>query len=74
MEAVAGIVELITNVGFPVACVIILFWFIYKLQTESKEREERLMNIIENYGVKLAEITATIDAINDKIDRYHMKD
>ena len=74
MEAVASIVELITNVGFPMACVIVLFWFIYKLQTESKEREERLMKIIENYGTKLAEITATIDAINDKIDRYHMKD
>lgn len=69
---VAGIVELITGVGFPIACVILLGFFIYKLQNESVKREERLMDIIEDYGTKLAEITTTIEAINEKIDRYHM--
>lgn len=71
---VGVIMELITTVGFPIACVIALFWFIYKLQNESVKREERLMAIIEEYGSKLAEITATINSINDKIDRYHMTD
>lgn len=69
---VAGLIEIITTVGFPIACVIALFWFIYKLQSESVKREERLMGIIEDYGQKLAEITTTIEAINEKIDRYHM--
>ena len=69
---IAVILEIITTVGFPIACVIALFWFIYKLQSESVKREERLMVIIENYGTKLAEITTTIEAINEKIDRYHM--
>lgn len=69
---IAAIVELITGVGFPIACVILLGFFIYKLQNESVQREERLMNIIEDYGTKLAEITSTIEAINEKIDRYHM--
>lgn len=74
MEAAAAatVVELITGVGFPIACVIFLGWFIYKLQNESVKREERLMAIIEDYGSKLAEITSTIEAINEKIDRYHM--
>lgn len=71
---VGVIMELITTVGFPIACVIALFWFIYKLQVESVKREERLMAIIEEYGSKLAEITSTINAINDKIDRYHMSE
>ena len=71
MEA-ATIIELISGVGFPIACVVVLFWFIYKLQTESAKREERLMGIIEEYGSKLAEITTTIEAINEKIDRYHL--
>lgn len=70
--ATAAIIELISGVGFPIACVVVLFWFIYKLQNESTKREERLMAIIEDYGSKLAEITSTIEAINEKIDRYHM--
>lgn len=69
---VAAITELITGVGFPIALVIVLLWFVYKLQNESKLREERLMKIVEEYGTKLAEITTTINAINDKIDKYHM--
>lgn len=69
---VAGVIELITGVGFPIACVVVLFWFIHKLQSESVKREDRLMLIIEDYGKKLAEITSTIEAINEKIDRYHM--
>ena len=68
------ILEVISTVGFPIACVVALFFFIYKLQNESVKREERLMAIIEDYGSKLAEITATINAMNDKIDRYHMTD
>lgn len=69
---VAAIVELITGVGFPIALVVVLLWFVFKLQSESKSREERLMIIVEEYGTKLAEITTTINAINDKIDKYHM--
>ena len=69
---IAVIIEFISTLGFPIACVVALFFFIYKLQQESVKREERLMTIIEEYGSKLAEITATINAINDKIDRYHM--
>ena len=69
---VGVLLEIITTVGFPIACVIALFWFIYKLQNESVKREERYIAIIEEYGTKLAEITTAINAINDKIDRYHM--
>lgn len=71
---IAVIIEFISTLGFPIACVIALFFFVYKLQQESVKREERLMGIIEEYGGKLAEITATINSINDKIDRYHMTD
>ena len=69
---IAVLIEIVSTLGFPIACVIALFFFVYKLQNESVKREERLMGIIENYGTKLAEITSTIEAINEKIDRYHM--
>ena len=68
------IAELIGTIGFPIALVVVLMWFIFKLQNESVAREERLMKVIEEYGKKLAEISSAINAINDKIDRYHSND
>lgn len=71
---IAIIAELISTIGFPIALVVVLMWFIFKLQNESVAREERLMKVIEEYGKKLAEISSAINAINDKIDRYHSND
>lgn len=54
---IASAIELITNVGFPIACVVVMAWFIYtmfkkimanaeanmeKVQNRCKEREEIL--------------------------------
>lgn len=45
----AAFVELITSVGFPIACVIALGIFVWRLYTQSVKREERLMEeITEN--------------------------
>ena len=43
------IVELITTVGFPIAMVIVLGWFIWHIYKQSVVREEKLMaEITEN--------------------------
>ena len=58
------IVALITNLGFPIACVIALGIFVYKLWQQSVEREKVLMQeITENRLVnqKFAEIIAGYD-------------
>ena len=58
------IVALITNLGFPVACVIALGIFVYKLWQQSVEREKALMaEITENrlVNTKFAEIIAGYD-------------
>ena len=38
---VTPIMDLITTIGFPTALVVVLLWFIFKLQAESKERENK---------------------------------
>lgn len=49
---VATIVELISTLGFPIACVLALGFFVYKLWKQSTDRENRLMaEIAENRKV-----------------------
>jgi hypothetical protein len=44
--------QLITNVGFPIVCVLGLAWFVYtaftKIMTHSTEREEKLYSIVSD--------------------------
>ena len=54
------VTELITSLGLPVALVVAMGWFIFKLWKESVTREERLMGeITENRKVN-AEAIQTI--------------
>ena len=78
MEAFVGI---ISNVGFPIACVIALGWFIYKVYNQSIERENELReeikenqkinskfaDIISKHSVELAEIKEDVKVIKDDI-------
>lgn len=46
---IAAFVELIPTLGFPIACVIALGFFIWKIYNQSIERENKLMcEITEN--------------------------
>lgn len=40
---IEGIVELISTLGFPIACVVVMSAFIYKIYKNNEEREEKLM-------------------------------
>jgi hypothetical protein len=58
---IAAFVELIPTLGFPIACVIALGFFIWKIYNQSIEREGKLMTeITENrlINTKFAEIIA----------------
>lgn len=46
---IATIVELITTLGFPIACVLAMGFFVWKIYNQSVEREKTLMaEIAEN--------------------------
>lgn len=61
------IMELITTIGFPIALVVVLLWFIFKLQAESKERENKLMETVTQFSVKFNEITVALTKVTDTL-------
>ena len=74
-------VELISTVGFPIACVIALGMFIWKIYNQSISRENELREeikenqkingkfaeIINRYSVELSEIKADVKEIKEDI-------
>jgi hypothetical protein len=78
MEAV---ISLITNVGFPIAVVIALGWFIFQIYRRSEQREDDLRkeitknqeinakfaDIISKYSVEISEIKADIKDIKEDV-------
>ena len=74
-------VELISTVGFPIACVIALGWFIFKIYNQSIDRENELRDeikenqkingkfaeIINRYSVELSEIKADVKEIKEDL-------
>jgi hypothetical protein len=74
-------VELISSLGFPIACVLALGVFVYKLWQQSVEREKTLMSeitenrlinqrfaeIIAQYEIKLDEIKSDVKEIKDTL-------
>lgn len=64
---ITAITELITTIGFPIALVVVLLWFVFKLQSESKEREATLMATVSEFSVKFSEITVALTKVTDTL-------
>ena len=70
-------IELLQSVGFPIACVAVLGCYVAKVQnenrTDTKEREERLLNHLEELSQTnkaLLETNAVLAKdINTKLDQ-----
>ena len=56
----AEIVTLITNVGFPIACCVALFWYMVNQNEKHKSEIDELTNTINNNTKVLAELTTLI--------------
>lgn len=61
-------VELITSVGFPIACVIALGIFIYQIYKKSEQREDKLMNEITETRIVNAKAIETITKYADSFE------
>lgn len=73
--------ELLTTIGFPIACVIALGWFVWHIYKQSVVREEKLMaeitenrlinqkfaEIIAGYEITLGEIKTDVKDIKDTL-------
>jgi heme/copper-type cytochrome/quinol oxidase subunit 2 len=60
---ITTIETLITSVGFPIVCVIALGWFVYRFYndytTQSREREEKLMQFIVEEQCQMQNLVST---------------
>lgn len=67
---IATIIEIISTLGFPIACVIALGVFIFKIYSDGKAREEKLYTFLEDtaaINAKFAEIIARYETKLDEI-------
>jgi hypothetical protein len=65
---IAAITELITTVGFPIACVIALGVFVFIIYKRSEEREDKLMEEIAQTRIVNAQAIETISKFANSID------
>lgn len=56
------LVNVISTVGFPIACCLIMFWFAYTMMQTHKEETEKLTEALNNNTLALTEIKAYISA------------
>ena len=74
------IAQLISTLGFPIACCVAIGVMFYqmlnKVLTDSKERETALMNLTREISTKIAELgeivdknTEAISIMNEKIEK-----
>ena len=64
-------ISLIQTVGFPIACVIALGYYLYtinkQMRDENATREERLYKIIDQQSEQMSALKTSIDTLNDTI-------
>ena len=79
------LIELIPTLGFPIVCCIAIGFMFYqmlnKVMTDSKERENNLMNLTREISSKIAELgqivdknTEAISVLNEKIAKYSLNE
>ena len=65
---IATLVELITTLGFPIAMVLALAWFIFQIYKKSEKREDTLMEEIAATRLVNAEAIATIGKFAENLE------
>jgi flagellar biogenesis protein FliO len=67
MEIMGNFAELIATLGFPIALVVVLCWFIWKIYKKSEQREDALRSqIVESQKVN-AEAIHTITLYAERL-------
>ena len=60
-------IEIISTLGFPIACVIALGFFVWQLYKASVAREERLMEVNEKAIATIAKYADRLDEIQNDV-------
>ena len=75
--AVEEITKLVTNLGFPIVCVVACDYFInYIIKAEREEnqkREEKYIETINKFSVVLEKVNDNLSAINKRLEYFENK-
>ena len=71
------LIELIPTLGFPIVCCvaigIVFYQMLNKVMTDSKERENNLMNLTREISTKIAELGQIVDKNTEAISVMYEK-
>ena len=71
------IVNLITNLGFPIVCVIGCAYFINYIikaeRSENQKREEKYIDTINKFSVVLEKVNDNLSGINKRLEYFENK-
>ena len=71
------VVKLITNLGFPIVCVIACAYFINYIikaeRDENQRREEKYIETINKFSVVLEKVNDNLSAINKRLEYFENK-
>lgn len=74
---IASIQQIITTLGFPIACVIALGFFVWKVWQQNtnnaKEREDRLFQQIDKFSISLDNFNTTLIKIDTRLEAVEKK-
>lgn len=62
---IEAITTLISNMGFPIACVIALFWYLNKEREEHKAETQKLADAINNNTLVMERILTKVGGTDD---------
>ena len=71
------VTNLITNIGFPIVCVIACAYFINYIikaeRDENQKREEKYIETINKFSVVLEKVNDNLSAINKRLEYFENK-
>lgn len=62
--AVNDVMEIITNVGFPIAVCLICFWYINKMQEQHKAETDKLAEALNNNTLVMQRLVDKLNGDN----------
>lgn len=63
---VSTIIDAISNLGFPIACVVALFWYLNKERESHKEEMDKLTQSLNANTTAIEKLYVLIDKIESK--------
>lgn len=65
METVEYILAAVRELGFPVACVIALFWLLYKEMQDRKNRDVKFTELMERNTAAITSLEALVKSLHE---------